>query len=737
MKSKTHIYMANMLIEELKASSSLTIKGIGTFSVPDDIKHAILSQPAAFRAGAVGPDFYPDMVIGQTIIHPSHSGKWLSIMQQKLKAIRRDSPEWDSAYAFYLGYLLHYAGDMFGHDYVNGWARGSFPAITEALSDPEKARIIIRHILIETYMDERVPKDMDMHIQAPISFLYQCFASDECVNLYPAESDSTNLLKMMIALKMRIHQKTQNPTIRTLDICNYFPSWESDIEQAIRAWLVLWNQIAVDFLEPNGMSAAYEHIKQWLKEWGFKLTFIPKWSVEIVRLIGDVLDALKVFEPIKQQIKKELTCLLKQIVYAATNITEDDIDRLIKLTTDLFKNPKLYLNNGILYPEKNITQYLDEDFGNYGIERDPMKQTFLAYDRCLNLCKMAILGADSLNQMLRPYYSGQPLFSRQQIEGGASTLQISIKTSGAAWAGTDDNVYFGVVLKSGEVLEIMLDKPGYNDFERKDFDTYTFVLPKTVLYSELKGFRLRKDYIHIDDDWKMQHLTVRDPQNKTVLYDAETSLWLKKRKHYFLSASIPSFKQEFSADGRVMSHLYSLDGAAPAGDPGYKPWNEPAFFLNETQDIREHILIPLFQLDHTPLAPSVIYCAHVQGKGWLSPVTAGETAGTTGECRQMEAVQIQLRNAPDLAKIQYSAHLASTGWTRYAENGQTAGTTGQARAMEAVKIRLANLPGWDVTYRVHMRSLGWSDWVLNDQTAGTTGQARPIEAIEIRLIPHA
>lgn len=78
MKSKTHIFMANMIIREIKETNGITIPGFGTYQVPKDMKTAILSKPSAFRAGAVGPDFYPDMIIGQSIIHPENSGFYYS-----------------------------------------------------------------------------------------------------------------------------------------------------------------------------------------------------------------------------------------------------------------------------------------------------------------------------------------------------------------------------------------------------------------------------------------------------------------------------------------------------------------------------------------------------------------------------------------------------------------------------------------------------------------------------------
>ncbi|MGE5341164.1 MAG: hypothetical protein ACM3SY_06745 [Candidatus Omnitrophota bacterium] len=131
---------------------------------------------------------------------------------------------------------------------------------------------------------------------------------------------------------------------------------------------------------------------------------------------------------------------------------------------------------------------------------------------------------------------------------------------------------------------------------------------------------------------------------------------------------------------------------------------------------------------------AVQYRAHVANLGWLPWVSDGQTAGTTGQSRQMEAVEIKLD--PKLApmKVQYRAHVANLGWLPWVSDGQTAGTTGQGRRMEAVEIKLVNPPaGYAIQYRAHVADLGWLPWMSDGQTAGTTGQSRRMEAVEIKL----
>lgn len=729
MKSKTHIYMANMILKEIKETGCVYLKDYGSFRVPKDISSAIINNPKAFRAGAVGPDFFPDMIVGQTIIHPFNSGKWLDRMETELLSMSRSDPEWEKAYAFYLGFHMHYAGDMFGHDYVNNWAGGSFPDITDAVTDPEKARNIVRHILIETYMDEKVPANEDLSLSAPIDFVFRCFASEDAAKLYP--ESKTNVLKYMIELKAKIHKKTQDKTIRALDLVNYFPSWEKDIDSAIIEWLKLWERIARYFTEKNGMSKTKKDIVNWFKEWVPKLTFIPKWVVSILKAMGDILEFLNIFKIIEKALKAQFKSILMSFVYAVTGITEEDIDKLIEIVENIFKNPKLYLNNGILYDTKDITDQLDKDFGNYGISQNYHDQTFIAYAHCLDMCRIAIMGAKNLNDIIGKYYKGAPLFKERSLRTGFNKLDITIKTGSNSFSGTDDNVYFAVILKDGRVLEIMLDKAGYNDFENSNVDTYRFELPETVYYDDIEKLRVRKDKM-INDDWKMQHIKVIDVGDGFCLADEETNVWLKKNASYDIKHNFKFTTQKISIDARVMDHLYSLDGACPAGQPGYKPWNEPKFFINISCDLRKDILLPLFKLDDMEKIPSVFYSVHAKDIGWMCETFSGETAGTTGESRRLEAVRIRL-NVTE-GDICYSVHAANLGWLPYVKNGEIAGTIGESRRIEAIKIRLENLPGFSVMYRVHMKQKGWSDWKLDDAVAGTTGESRRIEAIEVKIV---
>lgn len=133
-------------------------------------------------------------------------------------------------------------------------------------------------------------------------------------------------------------------------------------------------------------------------------------------------------------------------------------------------------------------------------------------------------------------------------------------------------------------------------------------------------------------------------------------------------------------------------------------------------------------------AMGVQYEAHVQSIGWQESVKDGAEAGTDGKSLRVEALKINLANAPEGASIKYQAHVQSIGWQDPVKDGAEAGTDDRSLRVEALKISLENLPGYSIEYRVQVQRIGWMDWVYDGQSAGTQGQSLRIEAIEIKVV---
>ena len=145
MKHRGHVYMAHLIHEELyRNKGELEIKTIPDqegkretlrYRVPDVLANAILQHRGCFIAGSIGPDFFPDMITGQMYIHPQNSGRFLDLMFEELRKLHPNLEEFEKALAFYAGWLMHYCGDMYGHQYVNRYSYGWFPSIADLMYD--------------------------------------------------------------------------------------------------------------------------------------------------------------------------------------------------------------------------------------------------------------------------------------------------------------------------------------------------------------------------------------------------------------------------------------------------------------------------------------------------------------------------------------------------------------------------------------------------------------------------
>ena len=124
------------------------------------------------------------------------------------------------------------------------------------------------------------------------------------------------------------------------------------------------------------------------------------------------------------------------------------------------------------------------------------------------------------------------------------------------------------------------------------------------------------------------------------------------------------------------------------------------------------------------LDDKIKYQAHIQDIGWQEWKVDGETAGTTGEAKRLEAIRL------DSNKLIYAkAHIQDIGWVDYGKitKDTIIGTTGEAKRLECLCLK------GDFKYRLHLQDTGWTCWTNADGicTLGSVGQALRIEAIQI------
>ena len=159
--SRTRIIQTgNRAWEDVTDDGQITIDG-REYTVRPEVVAALAANRPYFNAGVVGPDGFPDLTYGQSVIHPEQTGKWLKHVLTKAWQAQSD-PSYSAAQksqilAFGYGYLTHAAGDMWAHTLINDVAGGVFPSVGEILTDVDDAEIAIRHIIIEGYVGDATP----------------------------------------------------------------------------------------------------------------------------------------------------------------------------------------------------------------------------------------------------------------------------------------------------------------------------------------------------------------------------------------------------------------------------------------------------------------------------------------------------------------------------------------------------------------------------------------------------
>ena len=159
-KPYTHNYTGDNAYTDVVADGRVHING-HDYTVNPRIVHALQQKRASYNAGVVGPDGYPDLVMGQSVIHPENTGLWLQHVLNKGWAAQSD-PRYSEdqkleILAFSYGYLTHAAGDMWAHTLINDFAEGVFPSVGEVIGDPETAAIALKHIIVEGYIGDATP----------------------------------------------------------------------------------------------------------------------------------------------------------------------------------------------------------------------------------------------------------------------------------------------------------------------------------------------------------------------------------------------------------------------------------------------------------------------------------------------------------------------------------------------------------------------------------------------------
>jgi hypothetical protein len=159
-KPYTHNFTGDNARADAVDNGLVTILG-RQYALPPRLVLALSQKRAWYDAGVVGPDAFPDLVMGQSVIHPENTGLWLNHVLDSAWAAQGSPTYTDDEeleiLAFAYGFLTHASGDMWAHTLVNDFSGGVFPSVSEIAGDPAAAAIAVKHIIVEGYLGDATP----------------------------------------------------------------------------------------------------------------------------------------------------------------------------------------------------------------------------------------------------------------------------------------------------------------------------------------------------------------------------------------------------------------------------------------------------------------------------------------------------------------------------------------------------------------------------------------------------
>ena len=155
-KINTHLFAANKALADALNDGMVTIPPFGDIPIAPAALQALRAYPAAYRAGVIGPDLFPDMIFGGWIIHSDTPNEWTADAWMRHLWSRTwswsDASERTKALAFAYGFLTHGAGDMWAHTWVNQKAGGAWVSFWNKTKSTA-----IKHVVLEGYVGDHTP----------------------------------------------------------------------------------------------------------------------------------------------------------------------------------------------------------------------------------------------------------------------------------------------------------------------------------------------------------------------------------------------------------------------------------------------------------------------------------------------------------------------------------------------------------------------------------------------------
>ena len=576
--SKSHANSANIILLEEERSAkqnvgqaNVTVRApydgdetsdTYSYKMPQEFQDAIFSYPDAFRAGSLGPDFYPDIIAGQMIIHPYEegmsSGEWITVLCDSVNMLPKESEVRKEALAFTLGCMLHYCGDLFGHDFINTFSGGSFPAVMDVLAEVvnfdysgKNLNNVLSHMSSESYMDKQMNWSFYdsinyLEVDAPDRFVADTWVGNGSLysghtKLYDEYSELPPHFEYLIDWRTELYNEANewrdnpDPTISAA-ATKYLDRWVEDQDRAIYALVETFDRIAARLVEekdPDMITVVKEEIKAWGLEYGIYITGVPDWMIDFPMAIDDFLEMLNLD---LIDLDELLECLIEEAILNYLGIPDEEEikEKVLNRLSDPSKqldssyNPYMQGENNFAEFKTYMDKYAAEQkllSGNSlsdiisgndsGALDEVIDSDFEAFYNTMAMFKLILMGPDNFKTFVKELSGKTPTVynSQKTTYVTATAVELEISTADLVNAGTDDDIYAAIVKtydngQKGRVQYKLLDKSYYNDFEAGDKDKYFVEFSEPVRLDRLEVSIIQKDNGTAGDFWKCDDITI-------------------------------------------------------------------------------------------------------------------------------------------------------------------------------------------------------------------------------------
>lgn len=452
-KVTTHIAAANLAIDTImQGDDYVTVDG-QNYAVDPRVAGAIRTYPDYYRAGVGGPDLYPDMIVGQSIIHPdnkldngsnppgnfgpghSFSYEWLRHIFEAGWQYYNDhggDADGQKILAFTYGFMTHAAGDMWAHTLVNSFSDGWFPAWT----DLAHAGIAIRHIVVESgYIGDRTPPtNINLaHGSSVLSdFIYWSMIAGgkEGGFVDSANNDTWALghgvvFDFFLDLKWALDDRNEavkglgplNPIyILALPLTLYVDEWLDDIDDGLKAWPDMSQEIGFNLVstQPMNWDGAGQVIDDFVFDHLLSMIGFPDPLVYIIEAFSDIMEFFgELIEPLKDAITEFKYWVIK----VATGIDVEEWKEYIL-------HPANHINNPIIGLAPDTSTKLDALMGIPAGSDQPFDvEAFAAFRNTVTTSKLVLMTPESLNLMLYNHRVG-PIFQTGSIHSDKDNFML-------------------------------------------------------------------------------------------------------------------------------------------------------------------------------------------------------------------------------------------------------------------------------------------------------------------------